>query len=109
MLLFDKRQIGDRLLLHRKRIGMTQAEIAQAAGLSDRTYADIERGETNMRVGSLLQICKALHVTPDEILTDRDYDIATLQSELINNLEACTLKDRSTALELLKVYLQSLR
>ena len=43
MLLFDMMTIGNRLLAARKRLGMTQAEVAERAGLSDRTYADIER------------------------------------------------------------------
>lgn len=41
MLLFDFREIGNKLYSFRKRAGMTQAEVAEAAGLSDRTYADM--------------------------------------------------------------------
>ena len=43
------------------RLGLTQMEVAEAAGLSDRTYADIERGTVNMQVETVLRICKALH------------------------------------------------
>ena len=70
MLLFDFRAIGNKLLAIRKRLGMTQAEVAEAAGLSDRTYADIERGTVNMRIETILRICQVLHITPDEILTE---------------------------------------
>lgn len=68
MLIFDLQVIGNRLLCIRKRIGMTQAEVAEAAELSDRTYADIERGAVNMRTGTILKICGVLHITPDEVL-----------------------------------------
>ena len=44
MLIFDFHTIGNKMLSERKRIGLTQAEVAERAGLSDRTYADIERG-----------------------------------------------------------------
>ena len=108
MLLFDKRQIGNRLLALRKRAGMTQQELVEAAGLSDRTYADIERGETNMRVGTMLRICQTLHVTPDEILTDSENEVAPSLDDLMERLNSCSSKDRETALKLLKVYLQSL-
>ena len=67
MLIFDFRAIGNRLLSVRKRLGLTQSEVAEAAGLSDRTYADIERGSVNMRIESILKICNVLHITPDEI------------------------------------------
>ena len=58
MLISDPRQIGNRLLAIRKHIGLTQAEVAEAAGLSDRAYADIERGSVNMRIDrELSAIC----------------------------------------------------
>lgn len=64
MLIFDFNQIGNKLHDIRKRMGMTQAEVAEAAGLSDRTYADIERGSVNMCIETILRICKVLHITP---------------------------------------------
>ena len=108
MLLFDKRQIGNRLLTFRKRAGLTQQELAEAATLSDRTYADIERGETNMRVGTLLKLCQTLHVTPDEILIDTADEAAPPMDELMECLSSCSVKEREPALKILKVYLQSL-
>ena len=60
MLIYDFRAIGNRLLAIRRRQGLTQAEVAEAAGLADRTYADIERGTVNMRLETILRICQAL-------------------------------------------------
>lgn len=108
MLIFDLRAIGNRLLMIRRRMGMTQAEVAEAADLSDRTYADIERGAANMRIETALRICKVLHITPDEILTEAADTAAARQAELWERLNACNPKDRETALQLLTVYLQSL-
>ena len=76
MLIFDLRTIGTKLLVVRKRMGMTQAEVAEAAGLSDRTYADIERGSVNMRTETILRICNVLHITPDEVLTEENTSLA---------------------------------
>lgn len=108
MLLFDFRAIGNKLLAIRKRIGMTQAEVAEAAGLSDRTYADIERGTVNMRIETILRICQVLHITPDEILTEDRNPEAIQQEQLWERLSACNSKDKETAFRLLDVYLQSL-
>ena len=72
MLIYDFSDIGNKLLAIRKRAGLTQVEVAEAAGLSNRTYADIERGTVNMRIETILRICDALHITPDEILTKED-------------------------------------
>ena len=108
MLIFDLRTIGNKLLTIRKRMGMTQAEVAEAAGLSDRTYADIERGSVNMRTETILRICDVLHITPDEILTEESTSLAAKQAELIERLNTCNPKDKETALQLLSVYLTSL-
>ena len=108
MLIYDFTTIGNKLFAFRKRMGMTQAEVAEAAGLSDRTYADIERGSVNMRIETILHICDALHITPDEILTEKDSDQISRQDEIWERLNSCSPKDKETALRLLTVYLQSL-
>ena len=108
MLLLDMRKIGNKLLAVRKKAGMTQVEVAEAAGLSGRTYADIERGTVNMRVETILHICEALHITPDEILTENNIEMTVQQEEIFARLNACSPKNKETGLRLLAVYLQSL-
>lgn len=108
MLLFDIREIGNKLLAIRKRAGLTQMEVAEKANLSNRAYADIERGTVNMRLETLLSICHALHITPDEILTEENVTFAMRQEELISRLDSCAPEEKETALRLLSVYLQSL-
>lgn len=108
MLVFELRVMGDKLLSVRKKMGMTQAEVAEAAELSDRAYAEIERGLVNMRVETLQKICRALHITPDDILTVPEAEEGLAQEELMERLNACAPKDRETALRLLSVFLQSL-
>lgn len=108
MLLFDTREIGNKLLAIRKKYGMTQNEVAEASGLSNRTYADIERGSVKMRVDTIIHICNALHITPDEILTSENNEATKQQEELFERLNACSPKDKQTALQLLSIYLKSL-
>lgn len=109
MLIFDFHAIGNKLLYIRKNIGLTQAEVAEAAGLSDRTYADIERGTANMRVETLLRICRALHVTPNEILTENECEQVLDAEKLFSQLNSCRPKEQDTALRLLSAYLDSLQ
>ena len=108
MLITDTREIGNRLLAIRKKVGATQTELAEMAGLSNRTYADIERGSVTMRVDTLLHICAALHITPDEILTRESTDPALKQEEVIARLNECPPKERETALAMLTIYLRSI-
>lgn len=81
--------------------------MAELAGLSDRTYADIERGTVNMRLETLLHICRVYGATPDEILVS-ELDAPLPESELLARLHRCTQQQQATALTLLAVYLGSL-
>ena len=110
MLIFDFHEIGNNLLLVRKRNGLTQSEAAERAGISDRTYADIERGSVNMRIETLLRLCQAFNITPDEILTKKSEDSNDIKEEkFIEMLDNCSSSEKRTALELLNVYLNSIQ
>jgi len=109
VLIFEFNKIGNRLFSIRKRMGLTQAEVAEAAELSTRTYADIERGNVNMRIETVLRICNVLHITPDEILTVEEASVSAKQQELFERLNNCSAKDKETALKLLSVFLESLK
>lgn len=108
MLISDMHIIGNKLLTFRKQKGLTQAEVAELAEISDRTYADIERGSTNMRMETLVSICKALNITPNQILIDDDNSLQIEQERLFKQLNSCKERERETALKLLSVYLNSI-
>lgn len=107
MLIFNATEIGNRLLNIRKKTGLTQAELAEKAGLSDRAYADIERGTVNMRTETLLHICNALNITPNDIFTDSNKPVVS-EEEVLERLNRCTPSQKAAALELLLVYLKHL-
>ena len=108
MLLFDFHKIGNNLYGFRKKLGLTQEEVAERANLSSRTYADMERGNVNIRMETLLRICQVLRITPDEILTEQHESIFTDEKAIWERLSCCKAKERETALHLLRVYLDSL-
>ena len=104
----DWYKIGNRLLAQRKALGLTQAEVAERAGLSDRTYADIERGSVNMRVETALRICRALGITPNDVLLEEDAALAAREEALLRELAQCSPREKRTVLGLLSTYLRSL-
>ena len=107
MLIFDLIDIGNKLYAIRKQKGLTQAQVAEAAGLSDRTYADIERGSVNMRIESVLKICEALGITPNDIFVE-DQEAEEMNASILERLDHLASKERKTAIQLLEVYLNSL-
>ncbi len=97
-------EIGEKLLSVRRKKGMTQGEVAEKAGLSDRAYADIERGTANMRVETALKICKALNVTPNDILIDEEIPMQS-GTDLLVKLNSCSENERKTAIKLINVFM----
>jgi len=108
MLITDLNKIGNNLYKIRRLRGLTQAEAAERADLSDRAYADIERGSTSMRVDTLLKICAALRITPNDLLVEEDTQIVTEQ-DIAQAIKNCSPAERETALKLLSVYAASVK
>ena len=109
MIIHDLRQVGEKLFRIRKHTGKTQLEVATEADISDRTYSELERGVANARISTMLKACEALHITPDEILTDEPTRASAREEEILARLHACNPQDKETALRLLEVFLQSLK
>ncbi len=107
MLVFDFNVIGNRLYEIRSKKLLSRAEVAEKAELSERTYADIERGTVNMRLETLLKICRALNITPNDILVVKQHKIFT-ETDVAKIMESCDESEKQTALKLLDVYITSL-
>lgn len=108
MVVKDIVEMGNKLFSIRKRCGLTQAQVAEAANLSVNTYAEIERGEVNTGIESIMQICRALHISPNEFLLENDVHATAREEDILARLQACNPKQKETALRLLETYLQSL-
>lgn len=107
MLVYDLKVIGNRIYEIRNKKLMSRLEVAEKAELSDRAYADIERGCVNMRLETLLKICNALSITPNDILTVEKAEPVT-ETEFAQIINRCTDNEKKTAYKLLNVYLDSL-
>lgn len=108
MIIHDLRVIGEKLFHLRKRTGQTQLQVATEAELSDRTYSEFERGIADARLSTVLKACEALHITPDEILTEHPAQATAREEDILARLQACSPKDKETALQLLDTFLRSL-
>lgn len=108
MIIHDLRVIGEKLFRIRKKTGKTQLQIATEADISDRTYSELERGVANSRIATMLKACDALHITPDEILTDCPAQAVAREEDIIARLRSCNPKDKETALQILDAFLRSL-
>ncbi len=63
--------IGNNVRLYRKRLGVSQEELGDSAGL-DRTYiGGIERGERNVSALNIAKLAKALKIKPEKLLVEK--------------------------------------
>ena len=108
MLISDPKKIGESLFKKRKELGLSQEETAWQAGISDRAYANIERGTANPRLNTLIRICNVLGITPDDILTDGKDSPPMKQEEILLQIEALPPRDKNTACRILEAYVKGI-
>lgn len=65
-------EMGKRMLLRRKELGMTQEQVAEIANISHQQYNKSENGRTCIGSDSLLRISAALRTSADYLLTGKD-------------------------------------
>lgn len=58
-------EIGASVRRERKRLGVTQAELAMSAGTGLRFVVDLERGKSTVQAGKLLEVLHALGLRVD--------------------------------------------
>ena len=52
--------IGSALRAARRRLGLTQQEVADLSGLSDRTVRDLEKGSSSPSPGAVIAVARVL-------------------------------------------------
>ena len=66
----DYKRLGTRIREERKRLNLTQAQLAEAIEISDTYMGAIERGERSLTLDTLVRLVNRLGVTVDYLLAD---------------------------------------
>lgn len=56
----DIKEIGDTVRERRKFLKITQEDLAEISGISERTLRDVEKGLANPELESLMKLCEVL-------------------------------------------------
>ena len=77
-------EIGERIVEHRKKLGLTQEALAEKANLTTQFVSYAELGKRAMRPENLLKLSAALEVSADYLLTGKviDKDLLLLSEKL---------------------------
>ena len=65
-----RRIVGETIRTYRKRASLTQEKLAERADLHHNFIGEVERGNMEISLGSLLKIAKALGVPGRDLLRD---------------------------------------
>lgn len=68
------KRLGERILSLRTIQGISQGELAQAAGVARTTITHIENARHSIQIDILYRLAEALHTTPQEILPPSEAD-----------------------------------
>ena len=66
----DYKKLGERIREERKRLNLTQAQLAEDIDISDTYMGAIERGERSLTLDTLVRLVNRLGVTVDYMLSD---------------------------------------
>ena len=77
----DVKILAGRLKQARLRTGLTQADLAEIAGLSESTVVAAESGKRSVRLENLVEMCRALGTTMEQIVTGGENAGVTVEHE----------------------------
>ena len=91
MMFVDYIEMGKRIAQRRKKLGLKQKQVVEAANLSEKYLSAIENAKSIPSIDVLMKICTVLKTTPDYILLGavddyRDINYDDLISDKIKNL-----------------------
>lgn len=75
--------VGKRIHELRKRLKLTQEQLAEECGLDFRSIGAVERGERNLSLKSLTKIAKALKVAPEFLVKEEEQPLKEEKKLLI--------------------------
>lgn len=96
--------LGNRLRQERLKLNLTQEQLAEKVDLSTSYIGQIERGERNISLDTLVVICKSLGVTIDYLLQDSmDIEEDIVYNQLYQLISSRSLNEKVMALDVIKV------
>jgi len=89
-----KMTIGEKIRARRKELGMTTEELGKKIGVQRSAVTKYEKDRVDLKSKQIVEIAKALDMSPAELLSDGDTDQDRLEA-LHRDPRLCMLFDRS--------------
>lgn len=89
----DKNFIGQKIKLHRKKLKLTQAQLAEKADLSEKHLGQIERGAFMPTLNTFFKLAKILEINLTEFGLNIKEDKNKIREKLIKTIYTFTDKE----------------
>ena len=93
----DYKALGRRVKQQRQLLSITQDELAERIGISCSFVGHIERGEKRFSIGTLVAVCNALRISPNDLLQD------SLNLEILNQTVDVGQKNKALFEDIMRV------
>lgn len=106
-MLYDHKQVGERIRRRRNELGLTQDELAEQIGRVTKYCADIERGYCGMSIETLLLFCEALKLSPSTLLLGDAvpaYEDSDLTAQIVAGLSECSEEQQISILNTIRLF-----
>lgn len=90
----DYKRLGERIREERRRLNLTQAQLAECIDISDTYMGAIERGERSLTLDTLVRLVNRLGVTVDYLLADSVPDNDSNITEQFKQIMDCQPLER---------------
>lgn len=67
-------EMGKRISMRRKQLGLTQEKLAERAGLTSQTISTAETGTKALRPWNIVKLCSAMEISADYLLFGKTSD-----------------------------------
>lgn len=84
--IMDQRKIGRFIAQRRKSVNLTQAQLAETLGITDRAVSKWETGKSLPDSSIMLELCDVLKITANDLLCGEVISMENYSKELENNL-----------------------
>ena len=104
----DYKILGKRIREERRKHDLTQEKLAEDINVSPPYIGQIERGERNAPLETLINICNRLGVSVDELLSDCLDENTYLRQLWVRLIKNCTEKQQEMIINVVKEIVRGL-
>lgn len=102
-------EVGNKIRIERENFGMSREKLAEILNLSPYFLGQIERGERNMSINTLIKISECLHISIDSLFFEKvNVNNNNNNNSLYSLINRCSEKEANVIEELIKLLLPHL-